>query len=272
MANITDPAALVDLARYPITELDTPEGARLLAHCHKELARDGALALPGFIRPDMVEPLAAEARGLVPLTFNMSKDHTCYFEPADESVPSDHPRRRLIHTNQGSVASDLIGDDTKLRCLYRWDELMTFIAAALDEPVLYRHADTFAPLNINVFETGQGLNWHFDRADFSVTLSLQTADSGGAFEYAPMLRRPGAENYDGVSRVLGGARKGVRHLRFPPGTLAMFRGHNSLHRVAPVRGSRPRIAAVLSYVREPGVTFTPYAQKLFYGRTDGAAG
>jgi hypothetical protein len=272
MATVTDPAALVDLARYPIAALESPDGATLLAHCHKELARDGALTLPGFIRPERVEPLAAEARGLLPLTFNMGKDHTCYFEPADDSVGPEHPRRRLIHTNQGSVASDHIGDDTMLRCLYQWDELMSFIAAVLGEPVLYRHADTFAALNINVFEAGQGLNWHFDRTDFSVTLSMQIADSGGDFEYAPLLRRPGDENFDGVSRILGGARDTVRRLDFPPGTLAVFRGHNSLHRVTPVRGPRARIAAVLSYVREPGVTFTSYAQKLFYGRTDGAAG
>lgn len=271
MPKLTDLGTLVDLSRYPIADLESADSARLIAHCHKELARDGALSLPGFIRSDVVEPLAAEARELLPLTFNMGKDHTCYFEPADESVPPDHPRRQLIHTNQGSVAADLIGDDTMLRCLYQWDGLMAFIAAALGEPALYRHADTFAPLNINVFDAGQGLNWHFDRTDFSVTLSLQTADGGGTFEYVPMLRRPGDENYDGVSRILSGGRKGIRRLTFPPGTLAMFRGHNSLHRVTPVRGPRPRMAAVLSYVREPGVTFTPYAQKLFYGRTDGAA-
>ena len=29
-----------------------------------------------------------------------------------------------------------------------------------------------------------------------------------------------------------------------------------------------RLVAVLSYVREPGVTFTPYARQLFYGRSE----
>ncbi len=272
MPTVTDPAALVDVARYPIADLDSAAGARLIAHCHQQLGRHGALSLPGFIHPEMIEFMAMEARTLAPLAFQNGKDHTCYFEPADERFPGGHPRRRLLHTSQGGVASDHIGDGTMLRCLYQWDDLMTFIGAALGEPTLYRHADTFAALNMNVYDTGQGLNWHFDRTDFSVTLSLQISDAGGTFEYAPMLRRSGDENYDGVSRVLAGARKGLRRLTFPPGTLAMFQGCNSLHRVTPVRGPRARLAAVLSYVREPNVTFTPYAQKLFYGRTDGAEG
>lgn len=270
MAGVSDPAALVDGARYPVADLDSVEGARLIAHCHKQLACLGAVALPGFIRPEMIEPMAEEARTLAPLAFQNAKDHTCYFEPVDESFPGGHPRGHLLHTSQGGVASDHIGDDTMLHCLYQWDALMTFIGASLGEPTLYRHADAFAALNINVYDTGQGLNWHFDRTDFSVTLSLQRGDAGGTFEYAPMLRRSGDENYEGVSRVLSGARKGLRRLTFPPGTLAMFQGYNSLHRVTPVRGPRARLAAVLSYVREPGVSFTPYAQKLFYGRTDGA--
>jgi hypothetical protein len=275
MARVSDPAALVpaalvDVARYPITELESAEGARLIAHCHKQLDRHGALSLPGFIRSEMVEPMAVEARALAPLAFEYGEDHTCYFAPADESFPPDHPRRRTLYTRKGGVAADRIGDGTLLNGLYRWDGLMTFAAAALGEQTLYRHADTMAALNINVFETGQGLNWHFDRTDFSVTLSLQAPDGGGTFEYSPMLRRPGHENFEGVSRTLDGARKGLRRLTFPPGTLAMFRGHYSLHRVTPVRGPRARLAAVLSYVREPNVTFTPYAQKLFYGRTDGA--
>jgi hypothetical protein len=257
---------MVDLARYPIDDLDSADGARLMAHCHKQLDRLGALALPGFIRPELIEPLAAEARALVPLAYENDHDHTVYFEPADESFPTGHPRRRLIHTLQGGVAADHIGDDTMLGRLYGWDELMVFIAAALGEPTLYRHADTMAALNLNVFETGQTINWHFDRTDFSVTLSLQAPDAGGTFEYVPMLRRPGGENYDGVSAVLAGRRKGVRRLTFPPGSLAMFRGHHSLHRVTPVRGPHARLVAVLSYTREPGVTFSPYAQKLFYGR------
>ena len=259
--------AMIDLARYPIADLQTPGARDVVAYCRHQLEGSGALTLPGFIRAETIGSLAEEGRALAPLAFEYSADHTCYFAPADEAFPAGHPRKFMMHTRKGGVAADHIGEGTMLRHLYQWDGLMDFIAAALGERRLYRHADPMASLNINVFATGQGLNWHFDRTDFSVTLSLTASGAGGTFEYVPMLRGAGDENYAGVSAVLAGGRKGVRRLGFPPGALAVFRGHNSLHRVTPVRGPWPRLAAVLSYVREPGVTFTPYAQKLFYGRT-----
>ena len=263
--------AMVDLARYPIADLQTPRALDLVAQCRRQLDRLGALTLPGFIRAETIGPLAAEGRALAPLAYEYSEDHTCYFAPADEAFPAGHPRNFMMHTQKGGVAADHIGAGAMLRHLYQWDGLMDFIAAALGEERLYRHADPMASLNINVFATGQGLDWHFDRADFSVTLSLTASGAGGRFEYVPMLRGAGDENYAGVSAVLAGGRKGVRRLRFPSGALAVVRGHHSLHRVTPVRGPRPRLAAVLSYVRGPGVTFTPYAQKLFYGRSEETA-
>ena len=265
------PAPIVDLARYPIAGLEADEARRLIARCRRDLARTGASALPGFITSTATGALAAEARALAPLAYDIREKHTCYFEPADRSFAQDHPRRRLLFSCKGGVACDQIGHDSVLARLYAWNGLMRFIAAALGEAKLYRHADPMAALNINVFSEDQLLDWHFDRADFSVTLSLQTAVAGGDFEYVPMLRSAGDENYAGVARVLAGDRYGVRNLRFEPGTLALFRGHNSLHRVTPVRGRRARLVAVLSYVREPGVTFSRYAQRLFYGREETAA-
>lgn len=265
------PEALVDLDRYPILDLDTLPARELIARCRGALADVGALALPGFLKPRVTEALAAEARALVPLSYDVREEHTVYFKPADPSFPEEHPRRRLIPSNKGGVSYDHIPSDAILRRLYEWDGLMAFIAAALGEPRLYRHADELAALNINVARHGQELNWHFDRSDFSVTLSLQTAEEGGEFEYIPWLRNEDDENYPGIARVVDGARNGMQTLPFDAGTLALFRGHYSLHRVAPTRGPRDRLVAVLSYVREPGVVFTPYARQLFYGHSEPGA-
>jgi hypothetical protein len=51
------------------------------------------------------------------------------------------------------------------------------------------------------------------------------------------------------------------------GTLALFRGHFSPHRVTPVEGSRLRINAVLSFADAPGHRLHAAAYPLFYGRT-----
>lgn len=265
------PEAFVDLDRYPILDLDTLPARELIARCRRELSDVGALSLPGFLKPAATAAIAAEAHALAPLTYDVRDQHTVYFEPTDPAFPEGHPRRRLIHSDKGGVSYDHIPGDAMLRRLYEWDGLMAFIAAALGEEKLYRHADELAALNINVARENQELNWHFDRTDFSVTLSLQTAEAGGAFEYLPWLRNENDQNYAGIARVIDGAREGVRTLPFDAGTLALFRGHHSLHRVTPAGGPRDRLVAVLSYVREPGVTFTPYARQLFYGHSEPGA-
>jgi hypothetical protein len=51
-----------------------------------------------------------------------------------------------------------------------------------------------------------------------------------------------------------------------PGTLTLFRGRRSLHRVSPVEGERLRVNAVLAYGDRPGMRLNDLTQRLFYGR------
>ena len=59
----------------------------------------------------------------------------------------------------------------------------------------------------------------------------------------------------------------MRTLGLAPGTLNVFRGKNTAHRVTAVEGRVPRIVAVLSYYETPGVSFTEAERLGFYGRT-----
>ena len=52
-----------------------------------------------------------------------------------------------------------------------------------------------------------------------------------------------------------------------PGTLALFRGTRSLHRVSPVVAEPTRLIALLSFDREPGMVFPATAQLNNTGRT-----
>ena len=76
--------------------------------------------------------------------------------------------------------------------------------------------------------------------------------AGGVFEFVPMLRSADDRNDDGVSALLAGERDRIRTMSGAPGTLALFRGHWSPHRVTPVEGEQHAINAVLSYARAPG--------------------
>lgn len=259
-------SALIDLAVYPIGELGSEQAQQLIAECRRLLAVSGALALPGFLTGEATLLLAAEGRQLDRAAHHYATDHTIYFDQPDDTLPGDHPKCLRVRTDKGNVPYDLIPAMSRLRQLYEWEGLLEFVAAVLNEPRLYRHADPMAALNINAHGEGQELGWHFDRTEFAVTLSLQQSEYGGIFEYVPDLRRDDDENFDGISRILSGDRVGVMELQSEPGTLTLFRGHHSLHRVTPSRGSRKRLMAALSYVREPNVIFSAYARNLFYGR------
>jgi hypothetical protein len=50
------------------------------------------------------------------------------------------------------------------------------------------------------------------------------------------------------------------------GTLNVFAGRNTAHRVSPVIGEKSRMVAVFSYYDNPGVTFSSKERIGFYGR------
>ena len=86
---------------------------------------------------------------------------------------------------------------------------------------------------------GDQLQWHFDQTDFVVSLAIQSAERGGDFEVVPRIRSAGDERYDDVAAVLAGRpRPGWRHCPMRPGTLLVFEGRHSLHRVSPIGGRR----------------------------------
>ena len=131
---------------------------------------------------------------------------------------------------------------------------------------LYLMDDPLARVNVMSYRHGEALNWHFDRAEFTVTLLLQAPMSGGEFQYRRDLRAAGDPNHDGVARLLAGKDPEVITRVIMPGTLNVFRGIDTAHRVTPVEGDRDRVVAVYSYYDRPGVTFTDDERMGFYGR------
>ena len=125
--------------------------------------------------------------------------------------------------------------------------------------------DSAAALSFAIFERGDELGWHFDRSEFAVTLMLRPSRAGGAYEYVKDLRSVDSENRDAVSDVLDGDRTSVVSLDNEPGTLSLFRGRYSLHRVTPNQSETPRINAVLAYARTPDHQMNTVTRELFYG-------
>ena len=98
-----------------------------------------------------------------------------------------------------------------------------------------------------------------------MTVAIQNAEEGGAFEYAPNIRQ-GDENFDEVAKVLNGTSDQVTSIDLEPGDLQIFCGRYSLYRVAPLRGARRRFVGIMSWVQEAGMVATPERCKQLYGK------
>jgi hypothetical protein len=255
---------IVDLERYPLGESARAEA--LTRECAHRFARDGVCLLPGFLRKGALERAADETTAILGKTFYCRNTHNAYLEAdSDPDFPSDHPRNRLLRTEVGSIANDYLPPRGVLCRLYAWDLLLRFIEGVTGVPALYRSADSLGALSVNVFEPGGLHEWHFDESRFSITLMLRPAQTGGHFEYVPGVRSEGRSAYDDVARILDGEIEPVR-MPFEPGTLSIFAGHCTLHRVTRVGGPHHRLVAVLCYNREPGVANSDEVRKLFWGR------
>jgi hypothetical protein len=262
---------IVDLGRYPIDRLDDPAGAALVAEAREALRAIGACDLRGFLRSEAVTAAVVSALSVRDKAYRTEQTHDIEFSglPAD-SLAVDDPRRTRIRSGKEGTALDDIPGGSPVRALYESEEMLAFIGAALEVKPIFRSEDPLGALNYMYYAPGDELGWHFDGADFVVTLLLQAPEAGGTFEFAPMLRTESDRNDDDVRALLAGDRGRIRTMSGEPGTLALFRGHWSPHRVTPVEGSRVRINAVLSYAGAPGHRLGEETYRLFYGRTPAA--
>ncbi len=257
---------LIDRSRYPLSGGAGSAGRALVADCRAQLAQEGACVLEHFMRPAAVAAEIASLQDRLADAYYCENAHNPYLAADDPGCPSGHPRNRPQVSDLGCLADDRIPDGSSLRAVYRSPELRRCIAAVLGVERLYPYADPLGSLNVNIFRPGQQLGWHFDNADYAITLMLQPAAAGGVFEYVPFARSADDANYAAIAAVLDGDRHGIRRLAMGPGALVLFRGRYALHRVTPVEGARPRLVAVLSYDTRPGVMLTEFNRRLFYGR------
>ncbi|MCL5778971.1 phytanoyl-CoA dioxygenase family protein [Limibaculum sp. FT325] len=257
---------LIDLGRYPI-DRPGPDLDERIAVVREALERDGCAVLRGFLTERGVAALAEEAeRNAVHAHRNFTRTNA-YFTGDDPGLPVSHPKRRFFDRSNAFVPADHFARSGALRTVYDAPGFDAFVRDCLQEDAFFRYADPLADAIVNVAEEGPGFPWHFDTNNFTVTLAIQNAEDGGAFEYVPGIRDAGGnENFDEVGRVLDGVSDRVRTLHLQPGDLQLFRGRYSLHRVAPLSGPRPRYVAILSYVDKPGMVATPERAKQLYGR------
>ena len=258
---------LVDLARYPIA---TPGPARdaILAQVRQDLDARGCAVLKGFLTPAGIAAAVAEADSVADKGHRSYSRTNPYFTADDASLPPSDPRRQFFERSNAFIPADNFRTDGALRTVFDSPGFDNFIRECLQQPEdrFFRYADPLADVIVNAAGAGNGFPWHFDTNNFTVTLALQNAEHGGAFEYAPMIRTSQDENFDEVAKVLNGTSDRVISLALQPGDLQLFKGRYSLHRVAPLQGPTPRYVAIFSYVEELDMVGSVERTRQLYGR------
>ena len=252
---MTDIADIVDLDRYPISDPESSAAVALIRTGRERLAAEGVFTLPGLVRPAGLAAMQDEADRLCPEAFRRT-DHRNGFPSGMGEV---------TRLSLGCVGFDQMPADCAMRRFFLWDGLTRFVSEVLERRPCYRSADPIASCMVTEFSPGDELGWHFDPNDGVVTLMLRSAGSGGAFEYIPNVRH--RDDLPAIiNDVLAGECESLRELDVQPGTLTLFNGYRSMHRVAPVCSSPSRRMLTLSYDSAPGQHFGEEIHMRFFGR------
>ena len=266
---LADPEAgilddLVDLDRYPIDRTGSTAWNQQVAGIAAGLERDGAVQLPGFVRPTAIVSLQRELSLLRPYARVTTDRRSAYSR--DTHLPASDPRAMESTWTAGHITRDMIPPHSPAQRLYVAPGFKHFIAGCLQRQRIFEYADPLAGLIATVLPPGGTYGWHYDTTEFVITLSVAVADRGGDFEYVHNLRRRGNENLEGLRSVLEGDVAKVRSLTSRPGDLQLFLGRYSLHRVTEVTGDSDRLTLVLAYADRPGVIGPADRTRRVYGR------
>ncbi len=260
---------LVDLARYPVEDPESDVAREVIERHGNQLRERGVSVLPGFVRPEAVGAMVDECDRLATNAHHQDTQGTPYLELPSDDWPKGHPRVTWAKSSVHTIGYDQFPPSSLMRRLYEWDELLVFVGRILGREPLYRYADPIGALNLAVMVEGDELGWHYDQTDFVVSLAVQSSERGGDFENVARLRSADDEGYDAVSRILqDGERAEVVVEPMEPGTLMLFEGRYSLHRVTPISGARPRYIGLFGYDTKPDTMSSELLKLVRYGRSE----
>jgi hypothetical protein len=258
---------ILDLDRYPLDKPGSTQWIALVARCQADLEHDGMFNLEGFVTSVALSKAVDELKPIIDtLAFVHKRRHNIYFKKDIPGLGESHPALTMTETINHTVCYDQIPNSIPA-WIYEWPPFIVFLATVMKKEALFPMRDALARINVMTYRDGEQLNWHFDRSEFTTTLLLQAPEEGGDFVYRSDLRSDNDQNYEGVANLLNGEDKMVKTLKLSAGTLNVFRGKNTAHKVSTVRGDRDRIIAVFSYFDRPGVVFSKEDQIGFYGRS-----
>jgi len=268
MARETDASDLVRRDLYPLDALDSPRMAEVIAEARADLDRRQFCVLPDFVTDEARAAMVAEANAAMPDAYVNRSRRTCFLNqnPAPDR-PDDHPMNLFFDTRFKIVAFDQFPDEGPTVRLYGWRPVREMIAAIVGLDELYMNEDLYQPSVVLGTRNGDSSPWHFDRGNaFTVTLMLQEPEEGGVFEIVPEIwPDDDADPAELLDILHDRSREGVHSVRRVPGSMVIFRGNRSVHRVTTVEGDTMRLMMVMSYEDRPGVIGRPEVNASVFG-------
>ena len=243
---------IVDIKAHPVLDRSFRD------KCKKTLDRTGLLILPGFLTPNAIAAIYKEGQAGRDRASFCKQNHNVFLAGSDLNFPPDNPCNLEVLSSKSWICDDVVAVNSPLRQRHNSEEFRRFLFVVFSEKTLYEYSDTLTTINLHYSEPGQELGWHFDNSSFAITLMIKVPEQGGNFENGDI-------NYKKIISVLDGYAV-AQTLDTKQGDLVLFRGCNSLHRVAPVEGLKTRILAVLAYNSEPGIALSETARQTFFGR------
>jgi hypothetical protein len=268
----------------------SPDAASAIEEARRSYNETGAATFPNILTPEALDSCSQEARAQEDAAFTTDDSHTAYLRLVDPEVSSRSVQNFEMRTRVASLAFDELPKNSKLAEFYKHPILRQLVARIVGKERIYLSDDPLGCCSINVFRPGYHHSFHFDESEFSTTLMLQEASvrTTGLFQYTNPLRDHSKDlalksvaqtitTYDSAvsnpfvelesEETKNGKEVPLHTLDFVPGTLSIFAGSKSLHRVTKVEGKCSRLVAVLTFASQPGFRNTPAVQKLFWGRS-----
>ena len=279
----------MNFEKYPwLSDLSSSAAATAIEAAKQSYRKTGAATFPNILTDEALESCVQDAREQEDAAFTTDDVHTAYLRPVDPNFDLKSVKNFEMRTKVASIAFDELPKDSKLSEFYKQPTLRELVAKIIEKEEIYLSDDPLGCCSINVFRPGYHHSFHFDESEFSTTLMLQESSipGTGLFQYTNPLREVSDDlALSSVAKAISDfdsaasedfieldSEKDVNEiplhtLEFVPGTLSVFAGSKSLHRVTKVKGNCSRLVAVLTFASEPGFKNTPAVQKLFWGRS-----
>ena len=231
----------------------------------ESLNKNGILIFNSFISNTGLGVLQKEADRLKGNAYKSSSEYNVYISTYDDNFAENSPRNRIMSTTKKCIPNDLIPKNSILQKIYDSSIIKSFFLDLLNKDELHPYEDSLSSININYYDEGDALGWHFDNSDFTITLLVKNGSKGGIYEFFNDIRyKNDKEDYDFVEKILDKKVKGTR-VNSLEGDLMIFKGNKSIHQVTSVEEGE-RVLVTFNYNETKGVSLSEQSRRTFFGR------